>query len=183
MTKAFFASDFHLGQRFFIHKGLRNFSSIEEMNEIIIDRAWSLPIGSNLYFAGDIGHDKDTLQDFFCRKPKGIHFHWILGNHDRTIQYKRWANYCESISDIKDIKINDIRLSICHFPMISWNKSHYGSWHIHGHLHTNSSNIVRGKAMNVCVDVNDFKMISFDEVVAYMKTREDNWDLIKESCK
>ena len=57
----------------------------------------------------------------------------IKGNHDRISANLRKCFY--SIDDYKEIKIGDLYVILCHYPITFFNKQHYGSYHLYGHVH------------------------------------------------
>jgi calcineurin-like phosphoesterase family protein len=75
-----------------------------------------------------------------------------------------------------DIEIENKKVTLCHYPMKTWNCSHWGSWHLYGHHHHKTD--FGGKTMNVSLDANDMMPVSWEEVKEFMKNREDNWDMI-----
>lgn len=147
----------------------------------------SLSAGSDLYFLGDLSWDMQVLKTFFDRIKKArINFHWILGNHDYKHGATVYKNQCRSMSEIKDVYIGDKQpVVLCHYPMLTWNKSHYNSFLLYGHHHANSNgtkmleSLSKGKTLNVNVEFHDYKPWSEDEIMAYMSKRPDNWDLIR----
>lgn len=162
----------------------RPFSSVKEMDETIIKNFNSkVKKGDTVYFLGDIGMGNANIINFFDKISRGIQFHLIVGNHDKKISRNLLIARCSSVNIMKDIKIQDQKITLCHYPMYTWNCSHYGAWQIHGHHHFNTQNIFYGKIMNVCVDNHNFSPVSFDEVKRYMNKKEDNWDLIKDEDK
>lgn len=177
-----FTSDWHLSHYNIMKYAHRPFSSVEEMDSTIIDRFHnSIKPGDQVYFLGDLSFNKEVVEVFFRYNiPRNIHFHYIIGNHDRHI-LKMAKEYCDSVSQIKDIKIEKQKITLCHNPMITWNCSHWGAWQLFGHHH---SNIIYekfpGKIMNVGVDVNNFYPVNFCQVRDFMHNQPDNWDLIKE---
>ena len=74
--------------------------------------------------------------------------------------------------------VEDNYITLCHYPMISWNKSHYNSWLLYGHVHNNEIPL-KGKMMNVGVDVNNFYPVSFTQVKEYMNKQPNNYNYIK----
>jgi calcineurin-like phosphoesterase family protein len=175
-----FTSDWHLSHFQVMVTLKRPFKSTEEMNEVIIDNFYSsVKPGDNVYFIGDMSFDKKTANDFFEKKPRNIYFHFIYGNHDKNIK-QLIKKHCSSFSWIKDIKINNQKITLCHYMMASWNHSHWGAWHLFGHHHNKiQADHSIGKTLDVCVDLHNFKPLSFEEVEEYIKNRPDNWDLIK----
>lgn len=60
---------------------------------------------------------------------------------------------------------------LCHYPFLTWNKSHYGSWNLHGHCHGTLPDDPSSLRLDVGVDVHAFSPISFDEVSTIMSTK------------
>ncbi len=167
-------SDFHFSHFKMIetraHFGL--FSTVEEMNEYMIHQ-FNKKVKSKdtTYFLGDFAW-ADTEKHLNRLNGKFI---FIQGNHDRVIPaHKKIIN---SSSGYLDVKFGEQKFTVCHYPMHSWNCSHWGAWNFYGHHHSKTD--FGGKTLNCSVDALDFNPISWDEVVEYMKTRPDNWDLIK----
>ena len=59
---------------------------------------------------------------------------------------------------------------LCHFPFASWDRRHYGSWHLFGHCHGNFQVPEGEKMLDVGVDSWDFTPVSFEQI----KERMDN---------
>jgi len=182
----YFSSDYHFSHTNVIPWSKRPFSSIEENNEVIISNIEkALKPGDELYFLGDLSWDVNFTRVFFERIKKAhIQFHWILGNHEKGSDLYR--KQCASMSSLKDVYIGDkLPVVLCHYPMLTWNKSHYNSFMLYGHHHANSNGTVElvhkaeGKMLNVNVEFHNYMPWSEEEIVEYMKMRPDNWDLIK----
>ncbi len=154
------------------------------MDETIITNIISpLKPKDEFFFLGDLSWSHETTFKFFERFPKDVKFHWILGNHEKG--WEQFKKNCSSISSISETKIGDNSVILCHYPMITWNKSHYNSWQLFGHHHMKSNgwqeleNKVVGKALNVNIEFHNYKPWSEEEIIEYMSHRQDNWDLIK----
>ena len=176
-----FTSDWHLFHESLRRKLPRPFKDIQKMNEVIISNFYNcVRPGDIVYIAGDISWDRKGLLDFLSKKPRNIHIHYIMGNHDKKIVNSEVKKYFESCSWLKDVKIYGQKITIQHYIMSSWNCSHYNAWHLFGHHHdVKSASNCRGKSMPLCVDLHNYKMLSFEQVKEYMDLREDNWDLVK----
>jgi len=183
MSNIWYSSDWHLS-----HHNLRKvfrpqFSSSEEMDLYIIEKFFSeVKNGDRFYFLGDLAWNKQIGQQFFERlKKTNIQFYFVYGNHDKKLWKKSYlSKYCTTQpSWIKDIKIDSVKIALCHYPMLSWNCSHYNAYMLHGHHHSNAMDRFQGKRMNVCLDMRNYQFVTHDEVLEYMKNQPDNWDLIK----
>lgn len=70
-------------------------------------------------------------------------------------------------------EINDgsHKITLCHYPMMSWNGCNKGAFHIHGHIHNNRNDsywpllLQMPHALNAGVDVNGFAPVTFNELV------------------
>jgi len=180
----YFSSDWHLGHDNVVKFSGRPFDSIGAMNELIISNAINvLRPGDELYFLGDLAWRRYNFEGFFDRWPKNVAFHWILGNHDK--QWQPFKDKCASISELKKINIGENTVILCHYPMLTWHKSHYNSWMLFGHHHMNSHGTkdletkATGKMLNVNVEFNNFMPYSENEVAKIMEKKPDNWDFIK----
>ena len=66
----------------------------------------------------------------------------IQGNHDGSI--RAYSNYFKTTAQILDLTIKptacpflteNLMLTLCHYPMVTWNHKPYGSIMLHGHSH------------------------------------------------
>ena len=187
----YFTSDFHLSHNNIRTYCNRPFDSVKEMdNTILSNLHTTLKKGDILYFLGDLSMGQVGVQRFLEDvKTIGVEVHIILGNHDRDLQnfLSRNRNFypVRSISDIKNIILEGQSVTLCHYPMLTFNKSHYGAWQLYGHhhngnFHANIPPAVAGKRMNVGVDVNNFMPVSWEKVKEYMSHQPNNFDLIPE---
>lgn len=169
-----------------IKLGNRPFKILKEMNNTIIQNILKvLKPGDELYFIGDLAYSPQAYKNFFTQLPNNIKFHWILGNHDKK-QWHQYKHYCTSIGDTKETYIgNKIPVYMNHYPHLTWNKSHYGSFMLYGHHHIGShgtdklDNLTYGKILNVNIEMNNYQPWSEIDIIKYMEKRPDNWDLIK----
>lgn len=189
MMQNWFSSDWHIGHHKIISLNSRPFKTVDEMDETIYHNMFArVRNGDNFYFLGDLTFRKSYAYHFFDHiKPKRVNFHWILGNHDKSLNaIKNFSSRCAFIGNLKAVTIMGQAMTLCHYPMVSWDKSHYGAWQLYGHHH---SDFVRnkyellGKQLNVCCDLHVYCPLSFDEVRWLMQSRSDNWDLISNKEK
>ena len=68
-------------------------------------------------------------------------------------------------------------ITLCHYAMRVWNKSHFDAWHLYGHSHACLGSV--GKSLDVGVDNHDFFPWSFDEVKDYMVAQPHNFNWVR----
>ena len=135
-----YIGDLHLYHNKIIEIDGRKDSSIEEMHDNIV-KDWNSKVTSKdtTYILGDISlgykRDYDKVEEII-KKLNGSKI-LILGNHDNE-------KYCTSLFDevhkMLDIHemidgVGKVKVVLSHFPILVWNKQHYGSVHIYGHTH------------------------------------------------
>ena len=168
-----FTSDLHLGHRSAINMCGRPFETVEEMNETIIGNFNScVKNDDTVYILGDITHRipvAEANQMISRLNGKKI---LCKGNHDKKYD----VGLFEGIYDFLEIRVHDVNISLMHYPMMSWPKSHYGSLHLHGHSHNKedynlihkSEGILR---YDVGVDANGFYPVSIEQVKEFFEIR------------
>lgn len=179
----FFTSDTHFGHAALIERGYRPaFSSVEEMDEIMIDR-WNREVkpGDTIWHLGDFTlHGAKTANEYLKRLNGNIHLVW--GNHDRNSVRKlaRW----KSSQYAADIKIDGVRVTLCHYAFRTWRKAHHGALMLHGHSHGNMPG--SQQSHDVGVDVFGFRPVTLDEVRERMATlpsfRSEDHHITEESA-
>lgn len=55
----------------------------------------------------------------------------IVGSHDKDAL--KFARYFKKIEHLLDIVIEDQPITLCHYAMRVWPRSHFNSWHLYGH--------------------------------------------------
>ena len=175
-----FFSDYHFDHNKMAKMRYRGYEDgdVEQMNQDIIDSHNKLVKKSDIvYCLGDFcwKNNEERMKNFKNQLNGQIHF--ILGNHDEPNVVKR---VFENVYQYYDKSFNGVHLFMCHYPMLSWNRSHYNSINVHGHHH---SNIVfekfPGKRMNVAWEVCGYRPVSLTELLEFAKDQPDNWDIIK----
>lgn len=176
MKNIWFAGDTHFG-----HDNLRKhyparaaFASVQEQDEWMI-QDWNSKVRprDDVYFLGDFGCFN---QDHEVRVINRLHgrIHYVPGNHDRKL-IKR-SGFQKRVSTLfpfsyGEVKIDGTYIVLSHFPIWEWERMHYGSWHIHGHVHAKPTG-VPGKIFDAGVDGNNLSVYNFEEVRDFMNSRE-----------
>ena len=170
MGEVFFTADTHFGHRNIIAYANRPFASVEEMDEVLIER-WNERVRPHdvVYHLGDFSLTRGPRTGEILRQLNGeIHIVW--GNHDRAAYAirERFA----SCHDYLQITVEGQFVVCFHYALRVWNKSHRGSWQLYGHSHGTLPDDPHARSMDVGVDCNDFYPFSYDEVAQHMTTKE-----------
>ena len=169
-----FTSDTHFLHKNIVHIGNgRPWDNYEDMTEGLINN-WNGVVGKSdlIYHLGDFSFGNKEQTTEILRRLKG-RIHIIRGNHDKTLDQVVKSNpeLVESYQPYKEIKIDEQRLVLFHFPILSWHQMHKGSWHLHGHCHNNLK-FDNGPMMDVGVDACDWRPIEYSEVRERLIDRE-----------
>lgn len=172
MNNIFFTADDHFGNESIIRYCSRPFKSVEEMDEALITN-WNNKVkpGDTVYNLGDfcfINKREDILK---LRARLNGNIILVEGNHDDNIGNPGNFGFA-SKHKILEVKINGCHITLCHFSMNVWPRSHYDSWSLFGHTHGTFEGV--GKSMDVGVDPNGYAPVSFEEVKAIMEKKPHN---------
>jgi calcineurin-like phosphoesterase family protein len=122
--------------------------------------------GDRVFFLGDVSicRDLDRVDRLLARLA-GQKF-WILGNHDHEDEREKYAHHFQKMERLMDLRIGKGEAAqdivLCHYAMLVWNKSHYGSWMLHGHSHGELKYPFQAKIMDVGVDAWNYRPVSFE---------------------
>jgi calcineurin-like phosphoesterase family protein len=163
----YLTSDWHLFHKNIIKYCKRPFQTLEEMGEKLIENYMMIVEPSDkVIFLGDLTIKRDrryieVLTYIFKNLPgKKI---LVRGNHD----YFKEKDYLE-MGFIKVLeKMETDNFLLVHDP-VGWKTNKFI---IHGHTHNgfHRGDFSNKKYINVCVDVTDFKPVSFDEIKRRLK--------------
>jgi len=130
-----FGSDYHFDHPNVIKYDKRPFKDVHHMNESIIANHNALVKDSdNFYYLGDFAFSRKTERvEEHLKRLNGNKF-FIDGNHDRKI-IKLYEKYGTYLGSLAEINVGDRHIVLCHYPLLVWNRSHHGSWHLFGHCH------------------------------------------------
>lgn len=171
----FFTSDHHFGNKNIIEHTRRPYQSVEEMDENLIAR-WNFMISNKdtVYHLGDF-----TLGDFdyFASIVEQLRFKYLFiipGNHDwRWMKKFNGGANVRVLPPLYDLTVHTpnfkqirnekkIEITLCHYQILTWNKSHYGTYHLYGHSHGYS--VGNGRSMDVGVDTNLYFPYSINDI-------------------
>jgi calcineurin-like phosphoesterase family protein len=184
----FMTSDTHFGHDRIRDLCGRPFDSVDEMNEFMV-RKWNETVKSTdtVIHLGDVALGKIAESLPIVGRLNGIKF-LCPGNHDRIFSGEKEKQrvrflpeyrkvFDEIMPEISEMSIGGRRVVISHFPYTG--DSHGVDRHadkrpidnglplIHGHVHDSWK--FNGRMFNVGVDKNDFRPVSEDEIVEWLK--------------
>lgn len=178
----FFAGDTHFGHKGILtHMTTRPFENTDDMDEAIIER-WNSVVTDKdvVYHLGDVSmvgllRTCEVLTRLRGRKVL------IAGNHDKPLRNKPlFEQFFEGVHDLLEIKIPDAdaadgknqRVVMCHYPMLTWNRAHHGSWAIHGHSHGSLDPKLAGNRLDAGIDVWNLTPVSYEQVKLAMRSKQ-----------
>ena len=171
MNKIWFTADHHFGHTNIIENCNRPFSTVEEMDSIMIER-WNEVVRKNdmVYHLGDITLYKDVskyiskLNGHITVIPGNHDFRWMGLHFDYDVLYTK-TGIMGITAPLVELKMRAEKtiMVLCHYALRTWNRSHYGSLHLHGHSHGMLEQFPN--SMDVGVDCHNFYPISLSFVM------------------
>jgi len=173
-SKTFFCSDLHLGHNNIIKYCNRPFANAYEMDNALIHN-WNSVITPDdvVYYLGDFcfsprGVDEKVAENYL-RRLNG-HIHFIKGNHDKPAS-KIYTQFSSFHNCYLEIAVEGQDITLCHYALRVFNKSHHGSWHLYGHSHGTLPDDPNSLSFDVGVDCHNYFPISLDQVKKIMSKK------------
>jgi len=158
----YITSDTHYNHTNILTYCNRPFSSVEEMNQVLIDNINNtVKPEDTLYHLGDVAFGADKWAEFINRfNCKNIHL--ILGNHDYRFKSRmKQSGLFRSVDKQVLFIYKNKDFIFTHYPP---NEKVDNVWNLFGHIHSNG-NINRKYHVDVGVDANNFTPISIDQII------------------
>ncbi len=178
LSRLVITSDQHFGARDKHHKLTDSFETAEERDAWCIAQWNSVCTKDSLVI-----HAGDLAFKYTGRYLDRLNFGRLIlvqGNHDERHLNKATRERLWKICEILDLTLifgkNDTHpMTVCHYPMWSWNKSVHGAWLVHGHSH-GKSQMPKQNTLDVCTYVHG-RPLSFKEVLVRVASNEqyDRW--------
>ena len=142
----FFTADTHFYSKNIIKHCNRPFSSVEEMDEILIQN-WNNKVSNSdhIYILGDLIWGTENYRTYISRLNGQKHL--ILGNHDTQQVYKKLLidGLIQEIKQVKGITIDSNYIWLSHYCHRTWNASFHNSFHLFGHCLDEESEILTNR--------------------------------------
>lgn len=176
----FITADLHFGHPPIIGYCARPFKDVQEMDEALIER-WNakVPRRAHVFILGDFTFRSNVRGLRVVTSRLNGRKTLILGNHDRGGP----ARSCSCFTDVRDFgletKILGQHVTMCHYPLVTWNRWREGAWHLYGHVHNHVQHAESAmlpklvNAMNVGIDLHPgLEPFSWNEVCEFMERFE-----------
>ena len=189
-----FTSDSHFGHvKMAVHRG---FDDPDAMDEALIE-AWNGAVTPKdvVYHLGDLSFRRPEATVAILKRLNGA-IRLVPGNHDVRGNRKMLMAVVDAmlgvghregsempkfevLERLYTLKIpgtgkgdQQLRLELCHFPLLVWDRAHYNALHLHGHSHGRCNYPDPGTTrLDVGVDSVGFAPITLDRVLEIMKER------------
>jgi len=181
----FFTSDQHFMHYNVIEFCNRPFDDLNHMHKTMIDN-WNQVVNfeDHVFMLGDFCFGDKAQWLYFLERLNG-NIYLVYGNHDKSIagNFVREAHMMNLFIIDPEVKGGQ-RISLCHYPMLSWYQSHNGAWMLYGHLHGKLVNTdlgdgdydIRDKItpyhVDVGVDLHNFYPVSYHQVKAIINAKK-----------
>jgi len=138
-----FTSDTHFGHLGIISHANRPFSSVEEMDEALIYNINSVvKPNDQLFHLGDFAWKNHAA---YRARINCKNITLVIGNHDPHMANGRpKAEFAKLFTDVFQLMqmnlplpppVGSVPVTLCHYAMDVWDRSHYGAFMLHGHSH------------------------------------------------
>lgn len=171
----YFTADLHFYHDNVIRHCNRPFDNAQQMNKALIEN-WNSIVTANdeIYILGDFTMKGAENANLVLSQLKGKKY-LIRGNHDKFVDSETFENsFFEWVKDYYQLKYNNDRFILFHYPIKEWNGFFKGTFNLHGHQHNiatynykNAQNKL--KQYDVGVDANNMLPVSIEEIIKFFE--------------
>lgn len=169
----YYIADTHFGHEKIRVNCERPFETVEEMDRAMVEN-WNSRVKAKdtVYIVGDMFFRNERPAGEILSVLKG-HKMLVLGNHDHTWLTDELAEkYFDKISHMEMIHDGDNRITLCHYPMMTWYKEHKGAYLVYGHIHNSTDYdfwpllLEKENMFNAGVEINGYTPVTLEELIA-----------------
>lgn len=145
----FFVADTHFGHARIVELGHRPFATVQEMDDTLVAN-WNAVVQPRdlVYHVGDFSFAKPI--PYLDRLNGRIYL--VTGNHDRKrLNLEAKARFA-AVVPYAEVTVGGHEVTLCHYALRVWNKSHHGAWHLYGHSHGTLGDDPYSLSLDVGVD-------------------------------
>lgn len=175
----YFTSDLHLSKGYSIQEYDQVRIQVDATSEKI-KKIWNDTIkkDDHVYVLGDFGSYRLKSDVESVLKELNGRKHLIIGNNDNEVIMK--AEGWVTVSELKDLRVRYTakdgavrfqNIVLCHYAMKVWKNSGKGSWQLYGHSHGSLPDDDSAFQMDIGIEANDFKILSFFDVKTIMEKK------------
>lgn len=180
MSDLFVTSDTHFGHQAEFLWRPRGFSSVEEMNEAIIER-WNSVVKPNdrVLHLGDTMLNDNNI-GIQCMNRLNGSICLIYGNHDTFARQASITLNCPTIIHLgyaHRFKYGKLSFYVSHYPTLTanWDEKHF-SQHVislHGHTHSKEKWMDEENPFlyNVCLDAHNCYPVAIDDIIVDVRKK------------
>jgi calcineurin-like phosphoesterase family protein len=169
MAKIWVLSDHHFSHKNIIKFENRPFDSVEQMNEFMIQAHNDIVASDDIvYFLGDVSfNQKIAVNQVNALNGKKV---LITGNHD-DLRNTAFVDAFDEVHTYLRHKLFGHEVVMFHYPIAEWDKMHYGSIHLHGHVHGKEMGI-KGRIYDVWAGGNNYTPYNMEELLMQVSQKE-----------
>lgn len=168
----YFTADPHFGHANIIKYCNRPFADAAAMDRALVERCNAVVMPDDvLYLLGDFCMGVRDHLDAARRYRRAIacrEVHLIWGNHDPQDD-DGFAGLFTTADHLRPVRLGGQRITLCHYAMRAWDKSHHGAWQLYGHTHGQLPELPEVWSFDVGVDCWNYYPISLEQVEVVME--------------
>lgn len=154
--------------------GYRDFNTLDEMNECIVNALNVAAPEDTIYHLGDWSFGGESNVPLLRRKVRCKDIRLTLGNHDKFLP--KYSDMFTWVKPIHEGKIGGHYMVLNHYAQKVWNHSHRGAIHLYGHSHGTLPDDPNSKSIDVGFDTclyghKKYSMYHLDEISQIMYTK------------
>ena len=169
----YYTADLHFGHENVIRFCGRPYETVEEMDRALLE-GWNARVRSEdtVYIVGDLFYRNRRQAGEYLTELKG-HKVLILGNHDHSWLMDNLRDSFEEVSQMMIIQDAGNRITLCHYPMMTWSGEKKGAYMVYGHIHNHAEDLDywpliarKDHMLNAGVDVNWYIPVTLQEMIS-----------------
>lgn len=170
MSNIFFTSDFHFYHNKEFVWAARGFSSVDEMNEVLVENYNKLvKPDDDVVILGDCYLNCTDEQGCAMLRRLNGYKHLCIGNHDTDTKVKamRYYGVFNSINYAKMVKFSKRKVAYCsHYPTMTGNSGFNPVFNLYGHTHQKLPKMENSSIVgyNVGVDAWNNRPVAIEEI-------------------